>query len=133
MARHRWWRSTLGLVALVSLSPGCASKSESPDDDVQPSLSNAEIALEVENHSWSDIVIYLVRGTAAERIGMVGSLNTKTIVLPYRRIGGNDVRLRADPIGNLTTFTSEIVRLHPGQWVKWTLESDLTRSFLAVY
>ena len=88
MARQRWWRSTLGLVALVSLFPGCASKSENSDDDVQPSLSNAEIALEVENHSWSDIVIYLVRGTAAERIGMVGSLNTKTIVLslpPDRR------------------------------------------------
>jgi hypothetical protein len=39
----------------------------------------------------------------------------------------------ADPIGNLRTYTSENLLVHPGQWIKWTLESDLTRSFLAVY
>ncbi len=54
----------------------------------------------MENHGWSDVVIYLVRGTAVERLGTVGSLNTKTFVFPYRKLGvGNDVRLRADPIG----------------------------------
>jgi hypothetical protein len=127
---------TLRTLALTVLLLGCAGKSEDArggDDDVAPSHSNAEIALEVENHGWADIVIYLVRGTSGERIGMVGSLNTRTFVFPYRRIGGNDVRLRADPIGDLSTFTSEILRLHPGQWIKWTLENDLTRSFLAVY
>jgi hypothetical protein len=121
----------LGLVALLL---GCAAKSEDDDQDVEPSRYNAEMALEVENHGWSDIVIYLVRGTAVERLGMVGSLNTKTFVFPYRRLGiGNDVRLRADPIGGPRTFTSENLLVQPGQWIKWTLESDLTRSFLAVY
>ncbi len=122
---------TMGLVALLL---GCAGKSEDPDQDVEPSPYDAETALEVENHGWSDVVIYLVRGTAVERIGMVGSLNTRTFVFPFRRLGtGNDVRLRADPIGDLSTFTSENLQVRPGQWIKWTLESDLTRSFLAVY
>ena len=121
----------LGLVALLV---GCAGKSEEPDQDVQPSETSAEVALEVENHGWSDIVIYLVRGTAVDRLGMVGSLNTTTFVFPYRKLGiGTDVRLRADPIGGPRTFTSENLLVQPGQWVKWTLESDLTRSFLAVY
>ncbi len=95
---------------------------------------NAEIALEVESHNWSDIVIYLVKGSSVERIGTVGSLNTETFVFPYRRLGiGGDVRLRADPIGNSETFTSENLYVQPGQWIKWTLENDLTRSFLGVY
>lgn len=124
------------LLGLAALLLGCAGRSEDAkrDDDLAPGQSNAEVALEVENHGWSDIVIYLVRGTSAERLGMVGSLNTRTFVLPYRRLGtGIDVRLRADPIGALATFTSEELQVQPGQWIKWTLESDLTRSFLAVY
>ena len=124
------------LLGLVALLLGCAGRSEDAqrDDDLAPGHSNAEVALEVENHGWADIVIYLVRGTSAERLGMVGSLNTKTFVFPYRRLGaGLDVRLRADPIGALATFTSEQLQVQPGPGIKWTLESDLTRSFLGVY
>jgi hypothetical protein len=122
---------TLGLVALLL---GCAGTSKDQDQDVEPSRDNAELALEVENHGWSDIVIYLARGTALDRLGMVGALNTKTFVFPYRKLGiGSDVRLRADPIGGPRSFTSETLQVQPGQWIKWTLESDLTRSFLAVY
>ena len=120
----------LGLVALLL---GCAAKSQEEQAGA-PSQANAEVALEVENHGWSDIVIYLVRGTAVDRLGMVGSLNTRTFVFPYRNLGiGGDVRLRADPIGGPRSFTSENLLVQPGQWIKWTLESDLTRSFLAVY
>jgi hypothetical protein len=121
------------ILGLVGLLLGCASKSE--DADAEPLKEHtAEVALEVENHGWSDIVIYLVRGTSVDRLGMVGSLSTQTFVFPYRMLGvGTDVQLRADPIGNDRTFTSENVLVQPGQWIKWTLESDLTRSFLAVY
>ena len=122
---------TLGLFFLLL---GCASRSEDKNEDVEPAETSAELALEVENHAWSDIVIYLVRGTATDRLGMVGSLSTATFVFPYRKLGvGTDVRLRAYPIGGPRAFTSENVLVQPGQWIKWTLESDLTRSFLAVY
>jgi hypothetical protein len=131
----RGWRAAaVRMVGLVGLLLGCGGKSQDEKTEVEPSRANAEVALEVENHGWSDIVIYLVRGTAADRLGMVGSLNTETFVLPYRKLGiGNDVRLRAYPIGGPRSFTSENVLVQPGQWIKWTLESDLTRSFLAVY
>ena len=125
-----------GIVALVwvagGLFSGCANRGPASDDG--GSERNAEIAVEVENHSWSDVVIYLVRGTAAERLGMVGSLNSETFVFPFRRLGiGGDVRLRAYPIGGPSAFTSENLYVQPGQWIKWTLESDLSRSFLGVY
>ncbi len=126
--------ATVRNVGLLALLLGCAAKSEDEEQDVEPSHRDAEVALEVENHGWADVVIYLVRGTATERLGTVGSLNTKTFVFPYRRLGaGTDVRLRADPIGAERTFTSENLLVQPGQWIKWTLENDLTRSFLGVY
>ena len=122
------------MLGLVGLLLGCASRSDDPDAEPLLSETTAEVALEVENHAWSDIVIYLVRGTAVDRLGMVGALNTETFVFPYRKLGvGTDVRLRAYPIGGPRAFTSENVLVQPGQWIKWTLESDLTRSFLAVY
>jgi hypothetical protein len=129
--RVAWaWVTRAGLMAAV-LS-GCASRGPATDDG--SARHNAEIALEVENHGWSDVVIYLVRGNASERLGMVGSLSSETFVFPFRRLGiGGDVRLRADPIGGPTGFTSENLYVQPGQWIKWTLESDLSRSFLGVY
>jgi hypothetical protein len=121
-------------LGLIGLLLGCAGKSDDADAEPMAAEATAEVALEVENHAWSDIVIYLVRGTAADRLGTVGALNTETFVFPYRRLGvGSDVRLRAYPIGGPRAFTSENLLVQPGQWVKWTLESDLTRSFLAVY
>jgi hypothetical protein len=122
------------MLGLVGLLLGCASRSEDSDAEAQPSAHTAEVALEVENHGWSDIVVSLVRGTSFERLGMVRGLTTETFVFPYRRLGsGTDVRLRAYPIGGPQAFTSENVLVQPGQWVKWTLENDLSRSFLAVY
>jgi hypothetical protein len=126
--------AAMRVLGLAGILLGCASRSEDSDPDAPLSPASAEVALEVENHAWSDIVIYLVRGTATDRLGMVGSLSTATFVFPYRKLGvGTDVRLRAYPIGGPRAFTSEHVLVQPGQWIKWTLESDLTRSFLAVY
>jgi hypothetical protein len=122
------------VLGLMGLLLGCGSRSEHADDDPPAPEHTAEVALEVENHGWSDIVISLVRGTSVERLGMVGGLNTETFVFPYRKLGaGTDVRLRAYPIGGPKAYTSENVLVQPGQWIKWTLESDLTRSFLGVY
>ena len=131
-----WSRSTetVRVLGLVGLLWGCASQSKDSDAEPQPSEHTAEVALEVENHGWSDIVVSLVRGTSVERLGMVGGLKSETFVFPYRKLGsGSDVRLRAYPIGGPSAYTSEHLLVQPGQWVKWTLESDLTRSFLAVY
>ena len=42
-------------------------------------------------------------------------------------VSHNEALVRASP----TEAWAALVQ--PGQWVKWTLESDLSRSFLAVY
>ena len=128
------WAGAARILGLIVLLLGCGSRSKEDAKAEPESEHTAEVALEVENHNWSDIVVSLVRGTAVERLGMVGGLKSQTFVFPYRKLGsGSHVRLRAYPIGGPAAFTSENLLVQPGQWVKWTLESDLTRSFLAVY
>lgn len=98
------------------------------------SPANSDILLEVESHHWSDIVIYLMNGGQSQRLGMVAGVSTSRVVVPYRQIAtGGKVRLRAYPVGGQGSFTSEDVVVQAGQSIKWTLESDLTRSSLAVY
>jgi hypothetical protein len=112
---------------------GCASKTEG-EAETPAAAANTPVGLEVENHGWSDIVIYLVRGTAEERLGTVGSLNSTVFTFPFHRLGtGNDARLKADPIGSDRVYYSEDIHIQPGQSLKWTLESDLSRSFLGAY
>jgi hypothetical protein len=95
--------------------------------------SKAEIALEVESHHWSDIVIYLMNGGQSERLGMVNAVSNKQFVFPYRKLtAGGRPRLRAYAVGGAGSITSEDLLVQPGQWIKWTLESNLARSSLAV-
>jgi len=118
----------LGMVSALSLS-GCAGRA--PGGGADPG--GHALAVEIENRGWSDVVIYLVRGSSVARLGTVGSLRSETFVFPYRRLGAGEARLRARPVGGPAPFTSEQLQVRPGQSVKWMLESDLSRSFLAVY
>jgi hypothetical protein len=103
-----------------------------PNSEDEPDQ-NAETVLEVESHHWNDVVIYLMNGSQAERLGTVGGVSSNRFSFPYRHIAsGGRLRLRAHPIGG-TSFTSEDVVVQPGQSVKWILESDLKRSSLAIY
>ena len=88
----------------------------------------------MENHGWSDIVIYLVRGTATERLGRSARSTPRPSSFPTAGSASATTSASAPiPIGAVRAFTSENLLVQPGQWIKWTLESDLTRSFLAVY
>jgi hypothetical protein len=121
---------TASLLCLAATA-ACGSARHSKES---PSPGSSEILLEVENHHWSDIVIYLMNGNQSQRLGMVSGVSTKNFVFPYRQIAtGGRVRLRAHPVGGKASFTSEDVVIQSGQSLKWTLESDLKRSSVAVY
>ena len=126
-------RLLLGVWLAATALIGCASKTEG-ESETPAAAANTPVGLEVENHGWADIVVYLVRGTAEERLGTVGALNSTVFTFAFHRLGtGNDARLKADPIGSDRAYYSEDIHIQPGQSLKWTLESDLSRSFLGVY
>jgi hypothetical protein len=125
-------RIVLTLSLWLSLGTACGLLSSRHSES--SGSSRSEIPLEVESHNWSDIVIYLMDGNQSQRLGMVAGLSTRNFVFPYRKLtSGGKVRLRAYPVGGQGSFTSEDLLIQPGQWIKWTLESDLARSSLAVH
>lgn len=120
---------SLGLTAVPACGLFSARQAE---ESLSPA--NSEILLEVESHHWSDIVIYLMNGSQSQRVGMVAGVSTAKFVFPYRQLAtGGKVRLRAYPVGGQGSFTSEDVVVQARQSIRWTLESDLSRSSLAVY
>ena len=122
--------SGLLVLAAVVFATGCFHK-RSIIQDAQ--FANGEITLVVVNHNWLDVAVYLVRGTARERIGTATAASTTQFVFPMRRLGaGGDFRLLADPVGGRRTFTSESLHGTDGDIVTWTLEDNLSRSTVTI-
>lgn len=121
----------LAIACSVLLStPGCGIFSSRKPD--APPLA-AEISVEVENHNWSDITVYLIAGGLPHRLGMVTALNNATFAFPSQRLNTSaGVRLRALPVAG-RAFTSETILVQPGQAIFWTLENDLDASSYTVY
>lgn len=93
----------------------------------------SEVSVEVENHNWSDITVYLLAGGLPQRLGMVTSLRTTTLAFPSQRLNaGSGVRLRALPVAG-ASYTTETILVLPGQTITWTLENVLDHSSLTVY
>ena len=125
-------RLPLTISIWLSAAPACGLLSSRHAED--SSRANAEVSLEVESHHWNDVVIYLMNGNQSQRLGTVPGVSSEQFFFPYRQIAtGGKVRLRAYPVGGQGSFTSEDVVIQPGQWIKWILESDLSRSSMSVH
>jgi hypothetical protein len=116
--------------ALTASATACGFLARTPSPD---SLLHTEVAVEVENHNWSDITIYLLTGGLPHRLGMVTALSNASFAFPSRRLStGSSIRLRALPVAG-RAFTSDAILVQPGQAISWTLENDLDISSLSVY
>lgn len=93
-----------------------------------------EIALSVINHNYLDIVIYIVHQGQSTRVGTVTGSSSYTFYVPVRLFGaGREIQLVGDAIGSGDVARTEILIIRPGQFVEWTLETDLRRSSVGVY
>jgi hypothetical protein len=92
------------------------------------------VPLEIANHNWSDVVIYVVREGFQSRLGVAAAASATSFVLPRRMLGqAGELQLYGRPIGAQGSAFTETVIVQPGQWVEWTLESDLDRSAIGVF
>jgi hypothetical protein len=93
---------------------------------------SAIVTLNVVNHNALDVTIYSVQRGRRERIGQVTATTTGVFRLRLGQLSAGELQLFADPVGSLRGVTSDIVHLVAGQTVEWTIETDLSRSFLSV-
>jgi len=123
-------------VVLLVLSAGaaCHHAAEEAAQSATPVPDSTRVPLEIANHNWLDVIIYVVRDGQPSRIGVANATSSASFVLPARMLGqGGELRLWGHPIGGSGGALTESVVVQPGQWIEWTLESDLDRSAIGVY
>jgi hypothetical protein len=123
---------TAGLSLLMALTVlGCRKR----DAETRPAPDpNTPVPVQIESHFMGDVTIYLVRGSLRQRLGMVTALGTAEFTFPWRWLSqSGSSRLMAYPVAGARAQLSEPLIMQQGQWIKWTLESDLDRSSIAVY
>ncbi len=118
------------LPAVVLLLAGCAAKHEA---DERP-IPSEPTSLKVENHNWLDVVIYVVHDGQRSRLGSATAAKTTDFMIRPSELGQlGSIQLIADPVGASGAIVSPTVVVKSGTRLVWTLQTDLSRSSLAVY
>jgi hypothetical protein len=101
-----------------------------PRQDVDPDPVQADgFSLILNNHHLLDVNIFLQHDGQPDRIATIPSSTTRAIVLPLRMLGQSKaIRIIAEPIGDETRYTTDLLVVQPGQIVELNVESAISRS-----
>ncbi len=117
-------------------STGCAR--HKPDAAAAASLpAPAEprlpVALRVTNSNWSDVRIYVVRGTMWTRLGTVTTNSTVDFTIPADFLSGSgSVSIVADPVAGRARWTTPLPAISEGDEFELVVENFLQYSHLVV-
>ena len=122
-------RVARSLILVVTLAAGaCAGRRHSQSDPTP------EIPLKVTNHNWLDVTIYVLHDGQRTRVGSVTGSSTQEFTLPGRLLGqSHQLALLGAAIGSPDYARTEVLNIQAGQYIEWTLETDLRRSSVGVY
>jgi hypothetical protein len=116
--------------ALILLVGACSTK----DSRNHAALPEAQTRVEVTNHNWSDMRVYVVRAGNRFRLGTVSTMGTQIFQLPRALAsyhGG--LQLVADPIGSREFHVTQPLSIAPGQLVSFKIENHLAVSTVSVW
>jgi hypothetical protein len=110
---------------------GCARhKSDAPAPAPEPRFA---VALRVTNSNWSDVRIYVVRGTMRLRLGTVTTNSTMDFTIPADFLSGaGNVTLVADPVAGRGPWTTSLPAVSAGDEFELVVENFLQYSHLVV-
>jgi hypothetical protein len=123
-------RYCLALLAIVITLGGCSRAR--PGEELNL---DATSTLNVVNHHWGDVDVYVVRDGQRQRVGTVTAAAEENFDLgPSLTKGAGTLQLQAHAVGSSGAISSEPISVRPGgMQITWTLESKLSRATLAVY
>ena len=117
------------LLGVPGFATACArhAKSENSPTAAPAPAPRVETALQVENRSFLDVNIFLLRdGGQRYRIGTVTGLTTHIFMLrPELVLPGSQLQFVIAPIGSLNRPLSEAVIANPGDVITLIVPSDL--------
>ena len=124
--------TTLG-ITLAAAMIACRG-SQFPEDVLAEASQTQIVILDVQNHNWADVIIYVVHDGRRTRLNTVRATRTTSLIIPPNLIGqvGN-LQLIARRVGAYDRYVSPSISIRTGSTVVLTLESDLSRSSVAVW
>jgi hypothetical protein len=132
-------RTTLAsYFAVCSLLLACAGRHPVIQDSLAaapPETAAQEpVVLEVENHNWADVVLYVVHDGVQTRFTQVAAAHNLSIEIPPRLQGQMGViRIAARRIGGTDSYVSQAISVRGSSAVRLTIESSLNHSSVGVW
>ena len=125
---------TIAWCVAQSLTTGGCAHHTPPDQTATPATeSQAPTTLLVTNSNWSDVRIYLVRGTVWMRLGTVTTNSTTEFTIPGDFLSGaSTVTLVADPVGAHKPWSTPLPTIAEGDAFELVVENFLQYSHLVV-
>jgi hypothetical protein len=130
-------RTTLAsYLAVCSFLLACAGRHPTPEALAaeSPAVDREPVVLEVENHNWADVVLYVVHDGVQTRFTQVAAAHNISIEIPPRLQGQMGViRIAARRIGGTDSYVSQAISVRGSTAVRLTIESSLNHSSVGVW
>ena len=123
-------------VAVIALLSACAGRQHAKVED-EPDVSqpiSGPVILEVENHNWSDVVLFIIHNGQTHRFAQIAAAKDQSFEIPPRFIGDEGIlRVGLHRIGGQDDFRTEAVSVRTGDTIRLTIEGKLEHSSIGVW
>jgi hypothetical protein len=122
-------------LAATLVLAGCGGRHKVEDDlDTVPSAVTGPVVLEVENHNWSDVVLFIIHDGRTHRFAQIAAARDQTFEIPSRFLGDQGtIRVGLHRIGGRDDFNTEPVSVRTGSTIRLTIEGKLEHSSIGVW
>ena len=111
----------------------CAGPRHKVETEPSPSTVADGFELTLNNHHWLDINVFVQHDGEASRVTTVTASSSQSLILPLWLLGESKiVRIIAEPVGEQGSYTTDLLRVDPGQSVELNVESVLSKSNYSV-
>jgi len=119
----------------LAASAACAAHHAAPANARADSLLAAEqLVLEIENHNWSDVVVFILHDGRSARLAQVTAGRSISVPLLARHVSPmGTFQIAVHPIGGSSDYRSEALSARTGTTVRLTVENSVARSSVAVW
>jgi hypothetical protein len=108
---------------------GCFGPRQRLHQETGPSPLADGFELTLNNRHWLDINVFVQHDGESSRVTLVSASTSQSLILPLWMLGDSKlVRIIAEPVGEQGSYSTDLLRVDPGQSVEVNVESVLSRS-----
>jgi hypothetical protein len=123
-------------LVVASLLSACAGRNHAKLEDEAEALQpfSGPVILEVENHNWSDVILFIIHDGRTQRFAQIAAAKDGSFEIPPRFIGDQGtIRLGLHRVGGRDDYRTEAVSVRTGNTIRLTIEGKLEHSSVGVW